>query len=469
MLAPTKHYTIAGRIPHLTYSFPPTCRGGVGIPQLPDDRMKSTTTAKISLIQLWREFLPLSLSDVTMACGDPMMTMTLAHLPDARSNLAGVGIAKSLAIFLESPIIMILHASNALASQRQSRSALWRFVLLAGSILSGLLLLLAIALSLPSVSYQLLGVPLALSGKVQQILVLMFLWPFAIAWRRYFQGLLIHCGHSAELAKASLFRLGSVGLVLAIGFSGAVAGTVIAGLALVIGVLVEAIVVTIAARKLAVLKSIAPSPPTQASPRNLQEIWRFYWPLANSMLVSWGGRAALIAIIARAHDAPLALAAWPAAWGLVLVIANSTRMVQQMIIKYRGQISDSRLIIFALTVGTVCSAFLLLLSTTAIGEQMIQGFIGDDRALIEQIKPILQICTVMPLLVALLNASQGFLVSSGRTGTVSLATGLGTGALLVVVTITVGAGINGAIAAAIAMLVAMVVEVGCLVLKNRLS
>ena len=88
---------------------------------------QSSTTSSVSLGQLWREFIPLSLSDVTMACGDPLVTTTLAHLPDARTNLAGVGIAKALAIFFESPIIMLLHASNAVAADPKSRQALWRF------------------------------------------------------------------------------------------------------------------------------------------------------------------------------------------------------------------------------------------------------------------------------------------------------------------------------------------------------
>ena len=67
------------------------------------------------LIQLWQQFIPLSLSDVSMALGDPLTTTTLAHLPDARTNIAAVGVAKTIAIFCESPIIMLLHASNALA------------------------------------------------------------------------------------------------------------------------------------------------------------------------------------------------------------------------------------------------------------------------------------------------------------------------------------------------------------------
>jgi progressive ankylosis protein len=422
----------------------------------------------VTIGQLWREFLPLSLSDVTMAFGDPLTTTTLAHLPDARTNIAAVGIAKSLAIFFESPIIMILHASNALAPTQASRRALWRFVLLAGGGLSALLMLIALPIGFNLVGDRWLGIPFALSPTVQRVLILMGLWPFAIAWRRYFQGLLIYHGHSKAVAQASLFRLATVAGILGLGFQLKIAGATIAGLSLVLGVIVEAIVVTIAAQRRPDVMAIPTAIPTKPLPKNVPQVLRFYWPLANSMMVAWGGRTLLVGVIARAVDAPLALAAWPAAWGLVLVIANSTRMVQQIIIKYRHRVTDARLLNFALTVGASCSLLLLLMSTTPIGTQIIQSFIGSDRDLVDRIRPVLLICTINPLLVAVLNAVQGFMVSEGRTGSVNLATWFGTFVLLGVAILAVNQGWSGAIAAATAMLAAMLVEVGCLIAQRKI-
>jgi progressive ankylosis protein len=421
---------------------------------------------RITIGQLWREFLPLSLSDVTMAFGDPLTTTTLAHLPDARTNIAAVGIAKSLAIFFESPIIMILHASNALAPTPASRRALWRFVLLAGGGLSGLLMLLALPIVFNLVGDRFLGIPLLLSPTVQRVLILMGLWPFAIAWRRYFQGLLIHNGQGKAVAQASLWRLATVAGILGGGFWLQASGATIAGLSLVLGVIVEAIVVTVVFNRLKVV-AVLDSIPDKPLPQNIPQVLRFYWPLANSMMVAWGGRTLLVGVIARATDAPLALAAWPAAWGLVLVIANSTRMVQQIIIKYRDRVADTRLLKFALTVGASGSLLLLLMSTTPIGTQMIQGFIGSDPDLVDRIRPVLLICTFNPLLVATLNAVQGFMVSEGRTGSVNLATWIGTAMLLGVAAIAVNVGCSGAIAAAIAMLAAMLMEVGCLIVQRK--
>lgn len=432
--------------------------------------MKSSESSKsITLLDLWREFLPLSLSDVTMACGDPLQTTTLAHLPDARNTIAAVGIARSIAIFFESPIIMILHASNALAPNPDSRRALWRFVLLAGSGLSGLLFLLAVPIVFSVVGDRALGIPPALSPIARQVLLLMGPWAFAIAWRRYFQGLLIYDGRSKAIATASLWRLGTIALIMGVGFWQKAAGGLLAGLAMVSGAIVEAVVVTIAARRYRVTD--LPAPPTdpklKALPKNLPEVIKFYIPLANSMMVVWGGRMLLVGILARSQDSALALAAWTAAWGVITVISNSTRMVQQIIIKYRHQVSDTRLLKFTLTVGLVCSFALFVMSGTPIGNTIVTAFVGDDRALVASIKPVLQICTIIPLLVALQNATQGFLVSAGRTGTVNLSTWLGTGTLLFMATLMVNIGISGAIAAAIAMVSSLTIEISCLFLKSR--
>lgn len=422
----------------------------------------SHSPSKNTLFDLWRQFIPLSLSDVAMACGDPMMTAALAHLPGARGNLAAVGIAKSLAVFFESPIITILHASNALAPSAKSRRALWRFTLIAGGVLSGLLLLLTLPFVFATLGGTLLGIPSELRQTVRIVLALMILWPFAIAWRRYFQGLLIHAGHSQAVAVGSIARLLIVALVLLIGFALKVSGALLAGTALIAGVISEAIVVTIAAWLLGANLLPQPTVSQPNLPANLKSVWQFYWPLASSMLVLWGGRALLVGIIARARDADIALAAWPAAWGLVLVIANATRMVQQVIIKNRGQVADRQLIVFALSVGALCSLLLLLGSTTPLGLMVVQSFVGNDSALVEGIRPVLLLCAFVPLLVAVQNATQGFLVGSGQTLGVNRATWIGTIILLLVAFLGVQFGAQGAIAAALAMIVALGTEVSCL-------
>ena len=182
------------------------------------------------LIQLWQQFIPLSLSDVSMALGDPLTTTTLALLPAARTNLAAVGVAKTIAIFCESPIIMLLHASNALAPTQKSRQALWQFTLIASGLMSLLLALTTIPAVFAIVGEGWLGVSPGLSSSIRSTLTIVILWPLAIGWRRYFQGLLIHDGQNNAIAQAGLIRLLVVGGILAGGFGLGANGAVVAGL-----------------------------------------------------------------------------------------------------------------------------------------------------------------------------------------------------------------------------------------------
>ncbi|MBD2179186.1 hypothetical protein H6F42_19880 [Pseudanabaena sp. FACHB-1998] len=437
--------------------------------------LSTNSSDRITLIDLWREFLPLSLSDVTMACGDPAVTMTLAYLPEAQVNLASLGVAKSLAVLFESPIIMILHASNALAGNAASRIALWRFTLLGGGILSGLLYLLALPPVFSIVGIQWLAIPANMAASVQNIILIMGGWAFVIAWRRYFQGLLIYHGHAAALAKASLLRLAVLCITLAIGFGLKLSGWLLAGGALMIGVTCEAILITAFAYQLGAVTKVSNkiskldaveltkvSDVDSNFPKNIKQVWQFYYPLANSMLVVWGGRALLLSILGRGDDATTAIASWSAAWGLVLVIANSTRMVQQIVIKYHARMAFSSLFMFALSIGLTCSLILFLMVATPISDQVIGSFIGNDMVLVAQIKPVILVCAIIPMLTALQNAGQGFLVGQGKTNRVNLATWLGTAVLLTVAFLSIQNHLAGATSAAVAMVAAMVTELICL-------
>jgi progressive ankylosis protein len=416
---------------------------------------------KSQLIHLWKQFIPLSLSDVTMALGDPLTTTTLAHLPSARINIAAVGVAKAIAIFCESPIIMLLHTSNALAPTQASRRALWKFTLIASTAMSLLLAIIAIPPIFAIVGERWLGVSPSLSDTVRSVITIVILWPFAIGWRRYFQGLLIHAGQSNAVAQAGIIRLLVVVGILALGFKLQISGAILAAMSLVWGVIAEAIAATYLARKLGATK-----PPelisTPELPQDLAGVWKFYAPLGGSMVLVWGARAALVGIVARANDGNIALAAWPAAWGLVLVIANSTRMVQQIIIRNRKLVSDRILILFAITVGIVCSSILLLVSATPMSESAIGWFIGSDRELILRVRPVLLICGIMPLLVALQNATQGFLVSEGRNWSINYATWVGAIAMLGTAYFGIQLGWDGAVAAAIGMTLGAIAEISCL-------
>ena len=80
-----------------------------------------------------------------------------------------------------------------------------------------------------------------------------------------------------------------------------------------------------------------------------------------------------------------------------------------------------------------------------MSEKAIGWFVGDDRELISRVRPVLLICAVMPLLVSLQNALQGFLVSQGHTWCINQAAWVGAVVMLGTAYLSAQLGQNGAI------------------------
>ncbi len=413
------------------------------------------------LKQLLKKFIPLSLSDVVMALGDPLQTTALTRLPQAQETLAAMGVVKSIAVFLESPIIMILHASTALGKQAESRGALWRFMLILSGILS---LIFAVFCWGPVYDWLMLsvfGVDQSVANIGRIAFLLMIAWPFIIAWRRFFQGLLIRSGENRFVGYSSLIRLGWVVGILAFGLYMHWNGAMLGGLTLIGGVFCEALLVTYFAVKLKVVERIDAQdlPPDPELPVNLLGVARFYAPLASTMLIVWGGRAVLISLIARSQDSTLALAAWPAAWGLVLAIANATRMVQQIVISHIEQVSISVLFRFTLIVGLACSLILSFLGLTPWGDVLLNLYLGQNPDLLSAVRPVISYASLFPLMLAFQNAIQGWLITRKQNWLINLATLMGVLVMLSLCWSFIQAGFSGALAAAWAMLLGALLEI----------
>lgn len=410
------------------------------------------------LKSLWREFLPLSLTDVTMACGDPLVTTTISHSPDARTHLAALGVAKPLVVFFESPVIMLLHASNALSGSRASSRALWRFTLL-------LIVILTVGLGilgLKPVFFWL--VPLLYGGKgdwlagAQVLLVLFVLWPAASGWRRYFQGLLIRKNRGDLVARMSVFRLALMIVVLGTGYRLGLSGLRVAGVGMISGILFEAMAVTAAALMCGATELDREDEEPLGLPVSVASVSRFYWPLAASMIWLWGGRALLTTVISHAPEGAIALAAWPAAWGIVVLAGNSTRMVQQVVIRNRGVVPDGNLVTFAVTVGVAASLLLLPLAVGPVASRFLRFFVGNDELLVASVRPVLTLCLPVPFLVALQNGLQGFLIRDGNTAPVQLGAAVGVMMLLTTAWIAMESGLSGTFAASLGTSLSLVAE-----------
>ncbi len=256
-----------------------------------------------------RLFLPLSLSDVIMVIAGPILTIGLTKLANPEVSLAAYSVAQNVAILLESPIIMLLHASNLLSRYRETYPPLRHFMLWANALLTVLYVLLAFTPAYDVIFRTLLGQPDAIAEAARPAFQAMLLWPAAIGWRRFYQGILIQHQRSSVVAYAGFARIGSLAAVTALGVMGRAHGATLAGVALVVSVIVEAAAVTWLARP--VLKQGVADPDAEVpgwAPRTVAQIALWYWPLAMTQILVTVVPPLINGGIARSDDPELGLA-----------------------------------------------------------------------------------------------------------------------------------------------------------------
>ncbi len=428
--------------------------------------MHMNNTDRLSTKELLKTFLPLSLSDMIMVLAAPLVGVVLSRLPDAKIHLAAQGAAQSMAIILESPIIMILHASNAAAANKRAYKTLGALMWSWSAVITLLYAAIAFTPAYTWVAERAIGLPHEMALAARPAFSVMLLWPASIAIRRYLQGHLIHHRRSREIMFSGFVRLGTLVVMLLAGAHAGLPGATVAGLAYVSSVITEAAAVYYFSRKLRRELSGQPEPESAHTEVPLQFSRLFWWylPLAGTQVLSWLARPSITAGIARAGVAELSLAAWPVAWSTVSVLANGTRMVQQLTI---GQVRDGRshrvIRRFSLWMGVAFTALLSLVAFTPLSGAYLERVVGLSADLVEVSKPVLALAAVFPVLVAAQNWMQGLLVMSGRTGWVNL--GALAGGATTVSAVFAGAllwQLPGAPLAAGASVLGMLVELACL-------
>lgn len=252
-------------------------------------------------------------------------------------------------------------------------------------------------------------------------------------------------------------RLAAFTAVLAVGYQlDHPNGALLATSALMAGIVVEALAATLWARQ----GQVEEAEERAELPATLAGVWSFYAPLAGTMLGVWGGRALLIALIARSEDARLALAAWAAIWGFVVLVANATRMVQQLVITHSRETTAMVLFQLAVGAGLAGSALLTMLAYTEQGHSLVGHLLGGARSAVTAAAlPVLMWSWPLPLLVALQNALQGFCLASHRSSRVSAASLTGTGLTLAVTGSLIAGLWPGAAAAGVGILAGILAEV----------
>jgi hypothetical protein len=363
---------------------------------------------------LWRAYLPLALSFELMMAEAPTLHAAVGRFSQPEANLAAWGLTIGLSLLIESPVILLLTTTIALVKDRPSFLALRRFMLMLAALCTLVTALIAFTPLYGLVTSTMMSQPQPVASLARVPLGVMLLWSAAIAWRRFYQGVLVRFGQTRWMTYGTLLRLLAIGGVAwFFARDGQLrpypTGALTAAFAIMAGVLVEAVASTLFAAR--TVRGLAAT----GEPLGQRAIWQFPTPLALNTLLSLLAQPLTAAALARLPHPEGTLAAWPVTFGVLLVLRGWGLALQELsVARLKAGDAPEAIQRFALWVGIATSAATLMLALTpALGGYL--RALHTPAALWPLVRQGLLLGAALPLLTALGSFVRGRLVASGRT------------------------------------------------------
>jgi Na+-driven multidrug efflux pump len=373
------------------------------------------------MLALW---MPLAASTVMMVLEPSIINAGLGRTADPELALAAYGVAFSLALLVEAPILMLLDASVARSTSREAFVLIRRFTLALGLLVTTVGLIVSLTPLYGLIVVRLMNIPADVAARAQPTLAILSFWPLPIAWRRAHQGVLIRAGRTAVISGATMVRLSVLTAAL---FGGLLLlpqrGAVVAGVAMDISVVAEATVVTWALRPIlrANLFRAGASADDQP-PLTLRALRQFYRPLLMTTIFGQSTRPLLSAGIAAAALPRASLAAWPVAWGLNILIAGPAWSLQQFTTALASdEAAYRRVRRFSLSLSLLLTLLSALIAFTSLYGLVMGGVYNLSPELQDLARPATQLLVIYPLMAGAQALMRGVLIRSGCTGAVRTA------------------------------------------------
>jgi hypothetical protein len=386
--------------------------------------LERRAAAEPTLRQILTLWLPLAASIVMMVLEPSTINIALGRTADPELALAAYGVAFSLALLVEAPIIMLLDASVARSSNRSAFVVMRRFTLGLGLIVTAIGLIVSLTPLYGLIVKDLMNIPADVAARARPTTQILSFWSLPIAWRRAHQGVLIRARRTAVITVATGVRLVS----LAGGLFGGLLllpdrGSIVAGLAMDLSVTIEALVITLATRPVLRSDSFQPDASEGEEPSlSMRALWRFYRPLAVTTILRQTARPVQNAGIAAAEMARASLAAWPVTWGFTILIAGPAWSLQQLTTALAvDEVAYRRVRIFALTLSAVFALLLGLVAFTPLYGLVMGGIYNLSPELQDLARPAMQWMVFYPLLMGAQSLLRGVMIRGGCTGEVRAA------------------------------------------------
>lgn len=378
----------------------------------------ASTVTPARVRRLW---VPLAASWALMGAELPLLTAVVARLPDEKIHLGAYGsIVFPIALVIEAPIIMLLAASTALCTDRERYDKVRRFMMTAGALLTVLHVLVAATPLYDVVVGGLLGAPDDLRAAGRTGLLIMTPWTWAIAYRRFQQGVLIRHEHGRAVTIGTALRLLTNVAVLLTGAALGWPGIVVGASAAASGVLAEAVYAGWRVRS--VLREHVDRAPPASEPLVLRRFLAFYAPLALTPLVTLAIQPVGAWAMNHMPASLDSVAAWSSVHGLLFLLRGMGMAFSEVVVTLAaipGAIvvlrGFARRLALALCLGVV------VLVATPLARVLLEDALDLLPELATLAHGALAIGVLMPGYAVLQSLYQGALVRDGRTRPITTA------------------------------------------------
>lgn len=397
------------------------------------------STASLSMWDVYARWWPLGLSWLLMAVALPMTNAVIARLPEATNQLAAWGaIVLPISLVIEAPVIMLLAASTALCEDESAYDRMWWFMMYLGA---GLTLLHALITFTPVfhlVVDGLMGAEDRLKPPARVGLMIMTPWTWAIAHRRFFQGILIRFGYPKSVGVGTLVRIVVIFGVLGYGLYYELgSGMVVGASANAAGAVAE--MLFIRAWVHPVLAENLDEVPAHSDPTlTWGRLLTFYVPLSLTSILTMTVEPMIGAGLLRMPRPRFSSAIWPVTRGLLFVMYSTGMAYKEVVVSLLDR-SDPlpALRKFTFVLFIVVTGLLVLTAATPLSTVWFYHFTGLEEKLISLARNSLWFGVLVPGLIAVSNWYQGLIVYNERT--------MGIIESMVLFLLTLGAGMGAGI------------------------
>lgn len=365
------------------------------------------------IVHIW---WPLAASWLLMGIEMPALSAVIARLAAPEINLAAFGgIVWPLALIIESPIIMLLAASTALSKDAASYRKIWNYMHGAGLLLTVLHLVVALTPLYYVVVRNILGVPEEIVEPARLGLIVMTPWTWAIAYRRFNQGVLIRFGHSGAVGTGTVIRLTTNMAVLLTGLIlRTIPGVVLASAGMAAAVVSEALYTAIRVRPV-LRHDLAAELPVNP-PLSYAAFFAFYIPLVLTSLLTLLAQPIGSAALSRMPMALTSLAVWPVISGLIYLVRTPATGLNEVVVTMLDRPgARPALGRFTLLLAASTTAVMVLVAASPLSRLWFEkvSALSPELAAMAQIG--FWIGLPMPALTALQSWYQGTILHSRRT------------------------------------------------------